>query len=162
MGTTLDTLKAPEGHRHRRKRVGRGIASRRGKTSTRGQKGQLARNNTVPAHFEGGQMPLQRRVPKRGFANIHRVEYHGINVERLEAAFSAGDEVTPEILHAKGLVPKRAKLIKLLGYGEIKTSLKIRVHGVSASAREKIEAAGGSIELAPLKPGPAAAAETST
>ena len=158
MGTTLDTLKAPEGHRRRRKRVGRGIGSRRGKTSTRGQKGQLARHNSMPAGFEGGQMPLQRRVPKRGFANIHRVEFHGINVARLEGAFAAGDEVTPEILHAKGLVPKRAKLIKVLGYGELKTSLKIRVHGVSASAREKIEAAGGSIELAPQKPGPAAAA----
>ena len=155
MGTTLDTLKAPEGHRRRRKRVGRGIGSRRGKTSTRGQKGQLARNNTVPGHFEGGQMPLQRRIPKRGFANIHRVEYHGINVARLDAAFEAGDEVTPEILHARGLVPKRAKLIKVLGFGEISTSLKISVHGVSASAREKIEAAGGSVELVLPKAGPA-------
>ena len=147
MGTTLDTLKAPAGHRRRRKRVGRGIGSGRGKTSTRGQKGQLARHNSMPAHFEGGQNPLQRRVPKRGFVNIHRTEYHGINVARLEGAFSAGDEVTPEVLHAKGLVPKKAVLIKLLGQGDLSTSLKIRLHAVSASAQQKVEAAGGSVEL---------------
>ena len=89
MGTTLHTLKPPAGARKRRKRVGRGIGSGRGKTATRGQKGQLARHNSMPAHFEGGQNPLQRRVPKRGFVNIHRTEYHGINVARLEGAESA-------------------------------------------------------------------------
>lgn len=153
MGTTLDTLQPPAGHRRRRKRVGRGIGSRRGKTSTRGQKGQLARHNQMPAHFEGGQQPLQRRIPKRGFNNIHRVEFHGINVERLEGAFAAGEEVTPGALHAKGLVPKKAVLIKLLGEGELTTTLKISVHAISATARQKVEAAGGSIELLAAKPG---------
>lgn len=154
MGTTLDTLQPPAGHRRRRKRVGRGIGSRRGKTSTRGQKGQLARHNQMPAHFEGGQQPLQRRVPKRGFNNkIHRVEFHGINVARLEGAFAAGEEVTPGVLHAKGLVPKKAVLIKLLGQGDLSTSLKISVHAVSASAREKVEAAGGTIEILAAAPG---------
>jgi large subunit ribosomal protein L15 len=148
MGTTLETLSPPEGARRRRKRVGRGIASRRGKTSTRGQKGQLARHNEMPGHFEGGQNPLQRRIPKRGFSNkIHQIEVHGVNVGRLEGAFAAGESVTPDALHAKGLVPKRAKVIKLLGHGDITTSLKIALHAISESARTKIEAAGGSVEL---------------
>ncbi|MBK8261839.1 MAG: 50S ribosomal protein L15 [Nannocystis sp.] len=147
MGTTLESLSPPEGARKRRKRVGRGIGSRRGKTSTRGQKGQLARHNQMPAGFEGGQNPLQRRVPKRGFVNIHRVEYHGVNVGRVAEAFAAGEVITPESLHAKGIVPKRAKLIKLLGHGDVTAALKISVHAVSASAKEKIEAAGGSVEI---------------
>ncbi|HRI06557.1 MAG TPA: 50S ribosomal protein L15 [Nannocystaceae bacterium] len=147
MGTTLETLKPPVGARKRRKRVGRGIGSRRGKTSTRGVKGQLARHNEMPDHFEGGQNPLQRRVPKRGFVNIHRVEYHGVNVGRIAEAFAAGETVDPESLLAKGLVPKRAKLIKLLGHGDVTGALRISVHAVSASAKEKVEAAGGSIVL---------------
>ncbi len=147
MGTTLHTLKPPAGARKRRKRVGRGIGSGRGKTATRGQKGQLARTNKMPVAFEGGQNPIHRRVPKRGFINIHRVEVHGVNVGRLDSAFSAGEEVTPEILHERGLIPKRARVIKLLGDGELKTSLTIKLHRVSKSAREKVEAAGGTIEL---------------
>lgn len=147
MGTTLHTLKPPPGARRRRKRVGRGIGSGRGKTSTRGQKGQLARNNSMPAGFEGGQMPIHRRVPKRGFINIHRIPVHGINVGRLEGAFAAGAEVTPEALHEKGLVPKKARIIKLLGDGDLSTSLKIKLHRVSKSARTKVEASGGAIEL---------------
>jgi large subunit ribosomal protein L15 len=156
MGTTLETLSPPAGARKRRKRVGRGIGSRRGKTSTRGVKGQLARHNQMPDHFEGGQNPIQRRVPKRGFVNIHRQEIHGVNVGRLEGAYGAGEAVTVDSLHAKGLVPKRAKLVKLLGEGELKTSLKIQLHGVSEAARQKIEAAGGSIQVL-AKPEPEAA-----
>lgn len=156
MGTTLETLSPPAGARKRRKRVGRGIGSRRGKTSTRGVKGQLARHNQMPDHFEGGQNPIQRRVPKRGFVNIHRQEIHGVNVGRLEGAYGAGEAVTVDSLHAKGLVPKRAKLVKLLGEGELKTSLKIQLHGVSEVARQKIEAAGGSIQVL-TKPEPEAA-----
>ena len=108
MGTTLETLSPPAGARKRRKRVGRGIGSRRGKTSTRGVKGQLARHNQMPDHFEGGQNPIQRRIPKRGFVNIHRQEIHGVNVGRLEGAFAADDavEVVDETgdVFAKGLV----------------------------------------------------------
>ena len=159
MGTTLETLTPPEGARRRRKRVGRGIGSRRGKTSTRGQKGQLARHNEMPKHFEGGQNPLQRRVPKRGFNNkIHQIEVHGVNVGRLEGAFAAGESVTAEALHAKGLIPKRAKVIKLLGHGELKTSLTIALHAISESARQKVEAAGGSVELVAGGAGPAESA----
>lgn len=156
MGTTLETLQPPAGARKRRKRVGRGIGSRRGKTSTRGVKGQLARHNQMPDHFEGGQNPIQRRIPKRGFVNIHRVEIHGVNVGRLEGAFAAGESVTVDSLHARGLVPKRAKLVKLLGEGELKTRLSIQLHGVSESAKQKIEAAGGTVQVL-AKPEPDAA-----
>ncbi len=147
MGTTLHTLQPPVGARRKRKRVGRGIGSGRGKTSTRGMKGQLARHNAMPAAFEGGQNPIHRRVPKRGFVNIHRVEVYGINVQRLEGAFAKGEQVTPEALHDKGLVPKKARVIKLLGQGELKTALTICLHKASASAREKVEAAGGTLRL---------------
>jgi len=146
MGTTLETLQPPPGARKRRKRVGRGIGSRRGKTSTRGVKGQLARHNEMPDHFEGGQQPLQRRVPKRGFVSFTRVEYHGVNVGLLEGHFANGEEVSRESLRAKRLVPKRAERIKLLGTGELKTALKVKLDAVSASAREKVVAAGGSVE----------------
>lgn len=157
MGTTLETLAPPPGARKKRKRVGRGIGSRRGKTSTRGVKGQLARHNQMPDHFEGGQQPLQRRVPKRGFISIHRVEIHGINVGRLEGAFKAGEDVTVDALHERNLVPKRAKFIKLLGEGDLNTALKLHVHGASAAARQKVEAVGGSIEVL-TKPQPQAPA----
>ena len=145
MGTELHTLKPPAGARKKKKRVGRGPGSGTGKTSGRGMKGQKARNNVIP-QFEGGQMPIHRRVPKRGFVNIHRVEVHGINVGRLDQ-LADGTEVTPEYLHANGLVPKKATIIKVLGSGEITKKLTIKVHRISASARTKIEAAGGTIEL---------------
>jgi large subunit ribosomal protein L15 len=148
MGTTLETLQPPPGARKRRKRVGRGIGSRRGKTSTRGVKGQLARHNQMPDHFEGGQNPLQRRVPKRGFINVHRDEYHGVNVGLLEGKFAAGEEVSLETLRAKRLIPKRVKQVKLLGNGELKTALTVKIAKISESARQKVEAAGGSIQAA--------------
>jgi large subunit ribosomal protein L15 len=147
MGTELHTLTPPEGHRKKRKRRGRGIGSGRGKTSTRGMKGQLARHDSIPDRFEGGQLPIHRRVPKRGFTNIHRVEAHGINVALLEGNFAAGAEVTLEALRERGLVPKNAKIVKLLGNGELQTSLVIRLHRASESARAKVEAAGGRLEL---------------
>jgi large subunit ribosomal protein L15 len=147
MGTTLHTLTPPEGARKKRKRVGRGLGSGRGKTSTRGSKGQLYRRTMMSPAFEGGQLPIHRRVPKRGFINIHRVHVHGINVGLLEGKFAAGTEVTPELLHERGLVPKGADVLKLLGNGELSTSLVIKVHRTSASARAKIEAAGGRVEL---------------
>lgn len=148
MGTTLESLSPPVGARKRRKRVGRGIGSRRGKTSTRGVKGQLARHNQMPDHFEGGQNPLQRRVPKRGFINVHRDEYHGVNVGLLEGKFAAGEEVSLETLRAKRLIPKRVKQVKLLGNGELKTALTVKIAKISESARQKVEAAGGSIQAA--------------
>ncbi|MFV8749091.1 50S ribosomal protein L15 [Nannocystaceae bacterium ST9] len=145
MGSELYELKAPAGHRKKRKRLGRGPGSGTGKTSGRGVKGQHARRQ-ISAAFEGGQLPIHRRVPKRGFTNIHRVEVHGVNVGVL-AELADGTVVTPEFLHEQGLVPKRATVIKLLGDGELTKKLTIKVHRVSESARSKIEAAGGTIEL---------------
>jgi large subunit ribosomal protein L15 len=147
MGTTLHDLRPPEGARRRKKRVGRGIGSGRGKTSTRGMKGQLAHRVAVRVGFEGGQNPIHRRVPKRGFVNIHRVEVHGINVGLLEGKFDAGTVVTVELLHERGLIPKNAEVVKLLGSGELGTALEIKLHRASKSARAKVEAAGGSLEL---------------
>lgn len=147
MGTTLHTLKPPKGARHKMKRVGRGVGSGKGKTSGRGMKGQMARRQPKRPTFEGGQNPIHRRVPKRGFVNIFRVEIHGVNVALLEGKFAAGEEVTLESLHEKGLVPKRAKRIKLLGTGEITTAVKCRLYACSETAKGKVEAAGGSIEI---------------
>jgi large subunit ribosomal protein L15 len=115
-------------------------------------KGQLARNNAVRASFEGGQMPIHRRVPKRGFVNIHRIEVVGVNVGQLEGTYGKGEDVTVETLRNRGLLPKRAEIVKLLGDGELNTALDIRVHRASASARAKVEAAGGSVTLLELPP----------
>jgi large subunit ribosomal protein L15 len=145
MGTSLHTLKPPAGARKRRKRVGRGPGSGLGETAGRGSKGTKKRNTVSPG-FEGGQLPIHRRVPKRGFVNIHRVDVHGVNVGRLED-LDDGTVVTPELLHELGYVPKRATVIKVLGDGELTKKLTIKVHRISASAQAKIEGAGGSIEL---------------
>lgn len=145
MGSELYELKAPVGHRKKRKRLGRGPGSGTGKTSGRGVKGQHARRQ-ISAAFEGGQLPIHRRVPKRGFTNIHRVEVHGVNVGLL-ADFADGTIVTPEFLHEHGLVPKRATVIKLLGDGDFAKKLTIKVHRASVSARAKVETAGGTLEL---------------
>jgi large subunit ribosomal protein L15 len=157
MGTELHDLQPAPGARQRKQRVGRGLGSRRGKTSGRGMKGQKARRRDMSPGFEGGQLPIHRRVPKRGFINIHRVEYHGLNVEVLEGNFDAGAEVTVELLREKGLIPKKATHIKLLGNGELKTSLKVKVHRASKSAAAKVEGAGGSVELLGAKAEEAAA-----
>lgn len=149
MGTTLHDLQPPEGARQRKQRVGRGIGSRRGKTSTRGMKGQLARRTSMKASFEGGQLPIHRRVPKRGFINIHRVEVHGINLGQLDQMFDDGAEITPEVLHERGLVPKKAEVIKLLGGGELSKKLTIKLHRASKSAAAKVEEKGGKLELLP-------------
>lgn len=157
MGTELHDLQPAPGSRQRKQRVGRGLGSRRGKTSGRGMKGQKARRRDMSPAFEGGQLPIHRRVPKRGFINIHRVEYHGINVAALEGQFDAGAEVTRETLLAKGLIPKKATHVKLLGNGEIKTSLKVKLHKASKSAVAKIEGAGGSVDLVTEKTAEASA-----
>lgn len=129
------------------KRVGRGHGSGRGKTAGRGTKGQNSRTGGgVRPYFEGGQMPLVRRLPfKRGFVNIFRVEYTPVNLDRL-AVFEANSEVTPEGLAMMGIVRNGNKPVKILGGGELNTPLKVKAHKFSASAREKIVAAGGTVE----------------
>ena len=130
-----------------RKRVGRGIGGRRGKTAGRGTKGQGARNN-IKAGFEGGQLPLAMRIPKlKGFKNPFRVEYNVINLDALQEF--EGTEVNPQSLRAKGLVHKHG-LVKVLGRGEISRAVTVKAHAFSKSAVEAIQAAGGSVEIIPL------------
>jgi large subunit ribosomal protein L15 len=141
-------LKPAPGSRRPRRRVGRGIAGKGGKTAGRGTKGQGARD-TVPTGFEGGQTPLHRRTPKaKGFKNPFRVEYHVVNLSTLDA-FDANAEVTPETLRARGLVAKRG-LVKVLARGELSKPLTVRAHGFSEAAARAIEAAGGTAERLPL------------
>ena len=140
----LHHLKPSPGSRKRRKRVARGDRGRGGKTAGRGTKGTGARG-TVPAGFEGGQLPIQRRQPKLpGFTNPNRVPFAVVNVGRLDEAFDDGAEVTPEILRARGLVNGKLP-VKVLGDGELTKALTVNVDKVSASARDKITAAGGSV-----------------
>lgn len=139
-------LKPAEGSRKKKIRAARGEGGRRGKTAGRGTKGQKARN-TTRVGFEGGQTPLHRRLPKmRGFKNPFRVEFDIVNIERLEKEFKAGDEITPETLRAKGLIPKRKRPVKILGQGEISKAVTVKVDAASESAAEKIRAAGGTVE----------------
>ncbi len=143
----IHDLKPADGSRKRRKRVGRGIGGKGGKTAGRGTKGQKARGS-IPVSFEGGQLPLSMRVPKlRGFNNPFRVEYQAINLDTI--AESGLDEITPDTLRAKGLVSKGA-LVKVLGRGEIDRKVTVKVHAVSASAEAAITAAGGTVEKLPL------------
>ncbi|MBI4307745.1 MAG: 50S ribosomal protein L15 [Chloroflexi bacterium] len=146
-------LRPPPGAKHREKRVGRGIGSGHGVYSTKGVKGQKARTggkNEMRPGFEGGQLPLVKRLPtKRGFHNPFRAEYAEVNVGRLEATFSAGAEVTVEKLKEARIVKNLKKPVKVLGEGDLTKALTIKVHRFTASARQKIEAAGGqAIEVA--------------
>lgn len=144
MTIKLHHLKPAEGAKTSKKRVARGDRGRGGKTAGRGTKGSGARGN-VPAGFEGGQMPMVRRQPKRpGFTNPNKVEYAVINVARLEEAFEAGDEVTVEVLRSRGLVKKK-RPVKVLGHGEITKALTVDVDAITATARDKITEAGGSV-----------------
>lgn len=139
----LHELQPAPGSRKERNRVGRGIGSGNGKTSGRGHKGQNARSGGgVRIGFEGGQTPLFRRLPKRGFTNIHRKEYAIVNLEALNR-FENGTEVTPELLLETGVVSKLKAGIKVLGNGELTKKLTVKAHKFSASAKEAIEAAGG-------------------
>lgn len=143
----LGDLRAPEGASKNRKRLGRGSGSGHGKTSGRGHKGQRARSGgRGKTGFEGGQMPLQRRVPKRGFTNIFRKEYAIVNLSDLDR-FDKGSTVDVSSLLEAGLVNKIGAGVKLLADGEIKKPLIIKVHKSSQAAREKVEAAGGRIEV---------------
>jgi large subunit ribosomal protein L15 len=144
--TELHNLKPSDGSHRNRKRVGRGPGSGTGKTSGRGQKGQKARSGaSIPAGFEGGQMPLQRRIPKVGFTPLNRVAFQVINVRALEELQEA--EVTPEVLMARGLIGSLKEPVKILGTGEISRTVSVKAHAFSASARAKIEAAGGSVSV---------------
>jgi len=144
---TQNTLKPSPGSRRNRKRVGRGPGSGTGKTSGRGEKGQKSRSGySAKRGFEGGQMPLHRRVPKRGFTNIFRVEYRTVNIDRLNT-LPAGSEVTPESLQKAGLLPKGRTPVKILGNGTLNVALTVRAHRYTGSASKKIEAAGGKAEV---------------
>ena len=143
----LEELKSPPGANKRTKRVGRGIGSGHGKTSTRGHKGQWARSGGgIRPGFEGGQMPLQRRIPKRGFTNIFRKEYAIVNVKDLNC-FDDGSVVTIELLKAAGLVNKVNAGVKLLGDGDLEKKLTVQVQKCSQQAEEKITARGGKFEV---------------
>ncbi len=144
----LSNLKPPEGAKHTKKRVGRGEGSGSGVTSGRGHKGQKSRSGYHHKRgFEGGQMPLQRRVPKRGFFNPFRVEYAVVNLDTLADRFEAGAEVTPELLRERRLVRSNARLVKILARGDIETALTVKAHKFSRKASEKIVAAGGQAEV---------------
>jgi large subunit ribosomal protein L15 len=143
----LSNLKPPKGAKHSKKRVGRGQGSGQGVQSGRGHKGAKSRSGfTHKRGFEGGQMPLHRRVPKRGFHNIFRQEYEVVNLDTLEERFDAGVDVTVELLREHGLV-NRAGRVKVLGRGEITKALTVHAHKFSGTASEKIAAAGGKAEV---------------
>ncbi len=149
MGTTLQDLKAPRGATKNRKRVGRGPGSGTGEQSGRGVKGQKARTGHHGARlgFEGGQMPMQRRLPKKGFKNIFRKQIFAVNLSHIDARFEAGT-VTIAELKAVGMVPRRCDRIKVLGDGELTKKFVVKADAFSASAKEKIEKKGGRAELA--------------
>ena len=141
----LSNLRAPRKANENKKRVGRGMGSGMGKTSTRGHKGQGSRSgSSMMRGFEGGQMPLHRRLPKRGFTNIFKTEYEVVNLDRL--AELGQTEITPETLRKAGVVSRKKSLVKVLGSGELSGALTVHAHKFSKSAQEKIEKAGGTIK----------------
>ena len=144
---TLSNLKPPRGSRHRKVRVGRGMGSKMGKTSGAGNKGQQSsRGYSRRPGFEGGQMPLHRRLPKRGFSAPDSKTYAVINVESLNV-FSAGDTISPELLYGLGVLKVKRESVKILGDGELKVALTVQAHAFSKSAEQKIAAAGGKVEV---------------
>ena len=149
MTISLHNLHPNPGATKTKKRLGRGRGSGTGKTSGKGVKGQKARPGHHGARFafEGGQMPMPRRIPKRGFTNMNRLEVFPVNVATLESLFDAGATVDLETLRAKGLIPKRIEHIKILGEGDLTKKLSIKAHFASATAKEKVAKAGGTIEI---------------
>ena len=144
---SINTLKPADGANRNRKRVGRGMGSGHGKTATRGYNGQLSRaGSRMRPGFEGGQMPLHRRLPKRGFNNIFRKEYLVVYLEKL-AVFEPGAKVDPESMKAHGLIKNLRCSVKILGVGDLDRAIHVRAHKFSKSAVEKIEKAGGTIEV---------------
>jgi len=148
MGIKLHQLKPSEGATHKKKRVGRGIGSGKGKTAGRGHKGQKSRRGygNLPAFFEGGQTPFIMRIPKRGFKSPNKKEYEIVNLKILEERFEANSEITPEVLKEMGII-HCTKAVKILGDGELTKPLKIKAHKFSKSAEEKIKTAGGNCEI---------------
>lgn len=149
----LEDVRRIKVKRQKRHRVGRGQGSGWGTTSGRGNKGAGSRSgNRHRLHFEGGQMPIYRRLPKKGFTNApFKLTYHVVNVGDLERTCEAGSIVDLEALKAVGFAPKKAKYLKILGWGDIAKGVQIRAHAVSSGARQKIEAAGGAIEILPAR-----------
>ena len=142
----MNNLRPPKGMKHAKKRIGRGQGSGNGKTAGRGHKGQSSRSGGFhKVGFEGGQMPLHRRVPKRGFHNPFRVEYEVVNLDTLAERFEAGVAITPELLRESGLAG--SKRIKVLARGDVAKALTVRAHKFSGKAAEKIAAAGGTVEV---------------
>ena len=142
----LSNLKAPRKANENKKRVGRGMGSGMGKTSTRGHKGQGSRSgSSLMRGFEGGQMPLHRRLPKRGFTNIFKTEYEVVNLERLAAIDEK--EITPDVLRKAGVVNGKNVPIKVLGHGDLSKAVIVHAHKFSKSAQEKIEKAGGKVQV---------------
>ncbi len=145
---SLNNLRPPRGMKKPKKRVGRGPGSGHGKTASRGHKGAQSRSGfRFKRGFEGGQMPLHRRVPKRGFTNPFRIEYAVVNLDTLAEVFDAGSAVTPELLRERGIVRDSRAPIKILGRGEIDKQLTIKAHKFSETAVKKIAAAGGATEV---------------
>jgi len=145
---SLNNLRPPRGARRPRKRVGRGPGSGHGKTASRGSKGAKSRSGfRMKRGFEGGQMPLHRRVPKRGFTNPFRVEYAVVNLDTLAEVFEAGASVTPDVLRERGVVRQASAPVKILGRGDLVKALTVQAHKFSESALKKIAAAGGTTEV---------------
>ncbi len=148
MAIGLNNLHAAEGSTHKKKRLGRGPGSGLGKTAGRGNKGQKSRSGySGKVGFEGGQMPLHRRLPKRGFNNIFNKEWIEVSLSSLDKNFETNDEVTPQLLHDRGLIKKAKHDVVVLGTGELSKALRISAHRFTKSAREKIERAGGAATL---------------
>jgi len=146
MATNLSTLRAPKAANSNKKRVGRGMGSGLGKTSGRGHKGQRSRSGSrMMRGFEGSQMPLHRRLPKRGFTNIFKTEYEVVNVERLGSLDES--DITPELLRKAGVVSSKNSLVKILGHGQLSKAVTVSAHKFSKSAQEKIEKAGGKVTV---------------
>jgi len=148
MAIGLNNLRPAEGSTHKKKRVGRGPGSGLGKTAGRGNKGQKSRSGySGKVGFEGGQMPLQRRLPKRGFTNIFKKQWIEVTLATLEQSFEVGDSTTPETMHERGVIAKGKRDIVVLGTGELTKALTISAHRFTKGARTKIEAAGGTANV---------------
>jgi large subunit ribosomal protein L15 len=148
MAIGLNNLRPAEGSTHKKKRVGRGPGSGLGKTAGRGNKGQKSRSGySGKIGFEGGQMPLQRRLPKRGFTNIFKKQWIEVTLATLEESFEASDEITPETMHTRGVIAKGKRDVVVLGTGELTKALTVSAHRFTKGARAKIEGAGGTVNI---------------
>jgi large subunit ribosomal protein L15 len=148
MALSLNNLRPAKGSTHKKKRLGRGPGSGLGKTAGRGEKGQKSRSGySSKIGFEGGQMPLHRRLPKRGFTNIFKKHWIEVSLRALEQSFAANDEITPEAMHHRGIIKKAKHDIVVLGNGEVTKALKVSAHRFTKSAKEKIEKAGGTVTV---------------